>query len=303
MLGLQVRNFQKHAKLKVKFDPRITTIVGPSDSGKSSIIRALRWVVFNRPRGKGFIQDGKEKAAVLLALEEGNVIRDKRKNGNSYDITKRKDGFSSSGLSAVGDSVPESVQQVLNMGDVNFQLQHDPPFWFSLTAGEVAKRLNQIVDLELIDKVASGLAHRARKASNRVDVTTELVERGRKRVGSLEYVAKVADDWDRVELLGKKLEELEGEIEHLSSWMDQVGEVQRNLEIEIPDLSGVENAKLEWEGLREKHKELWKLLTDLRIRRESVEDCEKEVEEVEEELRKWKKEKRVCPTCGRPWNE
>lgn len=35
-----LRNFQNHRRLRIDLDPRVTTVVGPSDAGKSAVVRA-----------------------------------------------------------------------------------------------------------------------------------------------------------------------------------------------------------------------------------------------------------------------
>lgn len=57
-MKLRIQNFQAHKDTTIEFD-RITTIVGgPSDTGKSAVLRALKWVVKNEPKGTSFIRDG-----------------------------------------------------------------------------------------------------------------------------------------------------------------------------------------------------------------------------------------------------
>ena len=41
--SLSLHNFQCHEHLDIAFDPQLTTIVGPSDVGKTAILRALKW--------------------------------------------------------------------------------------------------------------------------------------------------------------------------------------------------------------------------------------------------------------------
>lgn len=45
-MKLRIQNFQAHKDTTIEFD-RITTIVGPSDTGKSAVLRAFKWVEKN----------------------------------------------------------------------------------------------------------------------------------------------------------------------------------------------------------------------------------------------------------------
>jgi exonuclease SbcC len=80
-----IQNFQAHERLVVNLDPHITTITGPSDTGKSSIIRALRWVALNKPRGDSFIRHGAKWARVKVTVD-GEVVQRRRGSKNLYKI-------------------------------------------------------------------------------------------------------------------------------------------------------------------------------------------------------------------------
>jgi DNA repair protein SbcC/Rad50 len=165
---IRLRNFQKHGKLRIKFDPRITVIAGKTEAGKSSIIRALRWVCQNVPSGKAFIgRFGKAPfASVKLVLDGGRSIIRKRSNGGDTNIY-RLDGQVSK---AFGSAVPAPIDRRLSLSDWSFQSQHDAPFWFTESTGQVARNLNEVVNLTLIDNVLGIIASEVRdaKATERV---------------------------------------------------------------------------------------------------------------------------------------
>jgi DNA repair exonuclease SbcCD ATPase subunit len=48
---IEIKNFQAHKNTEIDFDPGVNVISGASDAGKSSIFRALLWVITNRPSG------------------------------------------------------------------------------------------------------------------------------------------------------------------------------------------------------------------------------------------------------------
>lgn len=188
---VQILNFQRHGELKIVFDEKITTIVGPSDAGKSSVLRAIRWVAFNRPLGDGFIRFGEDECVVRLWVDGRKIERKKTKTSNVYAIDGKK-------LKAVGTEVPEEVQRILNLTPENFQSQHDPLFWFSLTAGEVGRRLNTIVDLDVIDRSATWIASRYRKAKTELEVAEERHSRSKADCEALSYFPELSADFDRL---------------------------------------------------------------------------------------------------------
>ena len=48
---LNIHNFQSHEDSSLNFTEGVNVIIGASDSGKSAIIRALKFVVYNSPSG------------------------------------------------------------------------------------------------------------------------------------------------------------------------------------------------------------------------------------------------------------
>jgi len=78
-------------------------------------------------------------------------------------------------------------------------MQHSAPFWFSLTAGEVAKQLNQIVDLGLIDEVMAKIASRSRKASAEAEVTKDRLEAAESNTKELSFVTPLSEELEDIE--------------------------------------------------------------------------------------------------------
>lgn len=165
---LLIQNFQAHGKLRVDFDPAITTIVGPSDVGKSAIIRALRWVCCNRPGGDAFVRHGTKGATVKL-LVDGHTITRRRTPGGAVNEYKLDDET----YRAFGVGVPDPITELLNLGPVTWQLQHDAPYWFSDTAGEVSRQLNSIVNLGIIDRALANVAKAHHRARTKLETAEE----------------------------------------------------------------------------------------------------------------------------------
>ena len=153
---ITLENFQSHRNTAIEFSPGVNAIIGNSDSGKSALLRALYWVIQNKPSAGTFIshwakdKDGKQLKGTAVHLEIGgqSISREKSAALNAYFL----DGML---MEAVGRDVPEVIQKALNMTDVNIQKQLEAPFLLSESAGEVARFFNLIIKLDDIDKVLS----------------------------------------------------------------------------------------------------------------------------------------------------
>ena len=52
--SLKIENFQSHKDSYLEFSNGINIISGKSNNGKTAILRALNWVITNRPQGIAF---------------------------------------------------------------------------------------------------------------------------------------------------------------------------------------------------------------------------------------------------------
>ena len=200
LVSIKLTDFQAHEALEVRFAPGITTIIGPTDKGKSSILRALGWVAQNNIAGEEFIREGAKEASVRLVVTDGKrshtIVRSKGKE-NSYSLDGKK-------LVAFGQGVPRDIAELLQLNEINFQLQHDAPFWFSETAGEVSRKLNTVIDLAIIDQALSNVGAAVRQCTERRAITEERLEDARKELQRLD--AQKARVTEFNELKQKKLE-------------------------------------------------------------------------------------------------
>jgi exonuclease SbcC len=174
--SIRIRDFQRHRNIKIRLDQRITTIVGPSDCGKSAVLRALRWVMLNDPRGDKFIRKGAKRASVTICLD-GHKITRSRGTGNSYILDGEK-------FHALGNGVPQEIASILNVSDLNFQKQIGSPYLFASSPGEVSRELNGIVDLSVIDTTLANLAQMIRRTRSEIDVIQDRLKEAQEDVKS-----------------------------------------------------------------------------------------------------------------------
>lgn len=76
-----IEGYQSHTNSTFRLSPGLTVITGPSDAGKTAIIRALRWFAFNEPTGEAFLHtirnpDGSVKEIFMSQRTPNHVNRD-----------------------------------------------------------------------------------------------------------------------------------------------------------------------------------------------------------------------------------
>lgn len=146
---IKITNFQSHKDSTLNLHKGINVFTGPTNNGKTAIVRLLNWVVNNEPGGESFRSNwGGETSGTIITDESICVTRIKDKGKNLYVL-----GFA--GLDEIyksfGQGVPVEISESLNILPINIQSQMDPPFMLSQTPGEVARYLNEIVNLKDID--------------------------------------------------------------------------------------------------------------------------------------------------------
>lgn len=192
--SIVLESFQRHGLLGFEFSPGITTIRGETDRGKSSVLRALRWACLNDLGGDEFIREGARRTKVELVVESpplrAKIVRGKGDKGNLYSLGKQE-------FKAFGSGVPEAISSLLNVSEINFQGQHDAPFWFSESAGEVSRQLNAIVDLSVIDTSLAFVVAEVRRAQDRRIICVERLrsaeEEWEKNANQRERVSQFAE--------------------------------------------------------------------------------------------------------------
>ncbi len=146
--SLHLLNFQSHKASHLEFDPGMNIVIGPSDSGKTAIIRALRWLVWNRPSGDSIRSTWGGETRVEVSIDEIKIERIKVKSGDMYVLRNEQNVQD---FKAFRTDVPSEISQALNLNGVNLQQQMDSPFLLSDTSGEVAKHFNKVAHLDQID--------------------------------------------------------------------------------------------------------------------------------------------------------
>jgi exonuclease SbcC len=212
--SISLQNFQSHKKTILEFHKGINVITGPSNNGKSSILRALYWTIYNRPSGDSYIShwnrdknDKPIKSTKVTVINDSGTIERRKGSIKKIDHTEKFNGYivNDDYLEAIGQDVPDEVTKLFNLDSVNIQKQMDAPFLLSESASEVARFFNSTIRLDLIDKVLAKAESKRRennKEKSRLENEKLLVDRD-----ILEFA------WlDEAEVLANRIEKIENRV-------------------------------------------------------------------------------------------
>ena len=220
---IELNNFQSHTKSQFEFDAGVNAIIGPSDSGKTAILRALRWVIWNRPLGDAFRSDWGGDTSVTIQVPDNEITRWKHDNGHGYMVNGSK-------FTAIKTDVPEDVVNILNIDEVNLQQQFDRPFLLDSSAGEVAAHFNRIAHLDIIDATMKTLASWQRQLNQDVRVYESKIEEYEESIEKFNYIPELEKKIIRAEKLQNRIEKLDNYFMELNRTIDTIEEI--NLQIE-----------------------------------------------------------------------
>ena len=231
--SIHITNFQSHKDTLLELSPGVNIIIGPSDSGKTSIIRALRWAVFNRPQGDHFRSRWGGTTSVELELDDHTVNRKKDKV-DEY-ILDTKDSYK-----AFRTDVPDEIINAFNMNEVNLQMQLDSPFLLSQTSGAVAQHFNKVARLDKIDTGLQVIQSEIRKINSLIIHKQEDITSTEAELLKFSHLEKAEIDIEALEQLSSvHAGYLQGEkilINLIQDIQDKNGEIQEaSILLELED--------------------------------------------------------------------
>lgn len=145
---------------------------------------------------KSYTKFGKPRAEVSVLVGNNKVDRIKGKAVNGFRLNGRT-------YKAFRKGVPAPIEELLNVVPENFQRQLDPPFWITLSPGQLSKELNRIVDLEIVDKSLATINAELRKAKIQKEIYREQLQEAKKEMSDLSWFPEFEKDADRLLSLEK----------------------------------------------------------------------------------------------------
>ena len=170
---------------------RFTVIVGESNVGKSSFVRAIRAIVNNEP-GVSYITKGHRFAQITL-WKDGEPLEWKKSKSAEYRLGDAT-------FSKIGTSVPEDVADFLAMGEIdlgngikfdpNFHNQFSIPFLLDESAPRVAKILGELSGVNILYMATQVANSEARKATQSLTRLREELEIKKEQAAALLHIKR-----------------------------------------------------------------------------------------------------------------
>lgn len=256
-MQLTLKNFQSHADTTLELLPGVNILIGHSDKGKSSIIRAVKWLTENKPSGEEFKSNfaPKKLTEVVWESEDNIVARGRDKDKNYYQLDDEE-------FLAFGQDVPKPIQEFFNLSDLNFQNQHDPPFLLSESPGSVARCINSVVNLESIDETIKNANAGLRKVDSELNHFN-------KQLKQLDAEIVLCPDFNTIDAIVSTLETYTKKVQSNIIFLNTIGVLITNItyyqsilsSIFFPNIDAVNNLSIMVDEYSIRNKNIGKIAT------------------------------------------
>lgn len=287
--SIHIKNFKTHRDLLIDFSEGLNCILARSNRGKSAIISACNWLITNKPSGLSFRN---------WECKEGEIVTVSWKFNNGDFITREKNELSEQnggidryilyvdGKKKVFDrpnkGVPEEVSSYLNLNYYNTKTQFAPFFLLQESPGDVGRKFNDIVGLDIIDSVVKNAKGYVSETKSEYEKAAKEVKRLESEIEELNYVAglkaeviKLESDYENYVNRYKDFEAVVDIVDnHIYKILEETKEDEKIISFESEIDKLIENAVLYNE--RKNNLELVRDLIDEIYELQSViDECEK----------------------------
>jgi exonuclease SbcC len=262
---LEIQNFESHKNTVIDFSPGINVFIGDSDSGKSSILRALSWLCYNDivnasinesirndPERQEFEKKKRKERGeefeciVSLTLSDDTVIQRIRglsPQNNKY-ILINSDGKKTE-YTNFRQGVPEDISQALGFSEyalagksklkVNYLSQHEPPLSMSISNSELSQLLNLSNNLDIFDLAHQKLRTKTQgnsELTQSIKILKQKIEEQEAELSSMPEVDFLIEKIDDISKKIVKLENLENNVDAANNIINSYAQMmQRRKEI------------------------------------------------------------------------
>lgn len=221
--NVELHNFQSHNNTEIEFDRGLNVILGNSDAGKTAILRAIKWALYNEPKGDYFIRQGEKDVSVKVTFSNGVVVeRSRTPSKNSYYLMTaegeemRFEGF--------GLDVPKEIRDATNMYKVsldnsnnksilNIAEQLDGPFLLNEQASLRASAIGRLIGVNYVDDALRNVVRDNKRLSQEIDSLKKSKEDYKNQLKEFEYIDDYKNRFEKISVIRNKIEDLQHKLE------------------------------------------------------------------------------------------
>ncbi|HOK63609.1 MAG TPA: AAA family ATPase, partial [Soehngenia sp.] len=236
---LILENFQSHKYSELVFNEGMNVIIGPSDSGKSAIIRALKWVLYNEPAGDYFIRENENQCSVTIHTNDGFILkryRTRSKNGYSLTYPNGEELI----FEGIGSSVPDEIIDTIGIrkiqldsdesASINIGEQLEGPFLLSEKTSTRANAIGRLVGVNILDDAIKETVKDIKNINSRKKNLEESLDNINSELESYIYLDELSSIYNELKVRVNLLEDKNRKLEKLLTLKSNLNFIQSNKE-------------------------------------------------------------------------
>ena len=246
-----LENFQSHKHSTFNFDKGLNLVVGSSNQGKTSLVRALSLVLYNT-WDKSWVRVGSSFCKITLVMDNGvTVIREKGEKQNKYILQVA--GQPEQTFTNFGVDVPEAISKVLKIGKIeldkddsltlNYASQLEPLFLFNRSGSQKAKVFGRLSGAHYLDHALRNLNTEKKQISTEKNLKTQELSLLKEQFTALEAINTFKSKLDELETKNAALEEASQRVIQLKTLLNRVQDWKRRYGTETEKESILAQAK------------------------------------------------------------
>jgi exonuclease SbcC len=245
----------------------VNAITGESDQGKSALIRAVRWLLFNKPDGQQYRKHGTKETVVTATLDDGTVISRVRAATVNRYVLERPDEETQV-FDNFGKYVPQPIVDALGVFPASFtegtteelsvSMQFDGPFLLSSSGIVKAQVLGKLSKTSIIDTAVKAVGSEIRASGKHLNIISTDIERILKEIESYDDLPAKELAIDKLDERITKLKEKGENITLLKNIAIELTQRTKNIELasqmlgklmDLPDTDDLTNKALSLNNL------------------------------------------------------
>lgn len=235
---IEIVNFQSHKNTVIDDFGDFNVILGPTDSGKSAILRAIKWCLYNEPDGTEFIRQGESKASVTVHFDNQTAVsRSKGKRENRYELFKSDESVLI--LESFGSGPIKEVVEFHGMREVNFFGRSQSlnicdqlslPFFLANSPIERATMIGQLAKTDVVDRAIKNTAGEIRERKSEYKIYKEQLNEVSDKLTPYENLFMAESSLIQMQSTLNSIKEKVAKIEHIKNTHAQIIKAQSQIQ-------------------------------------------------------------------------
>lgn len=209
-----LENFQSHKNSVIEFDNQLNVIIGPSDSGKTAILRGIKWALYNEPSGDYFIRQGQTECSVTICFSDKTKIKRYRSKTKNiyyiYDSNNNETKFEGFGTGVPQEIIDKTgIEKILLDSNeskaINLSDQLEGAFLLSEKGSTRANSIGRLVGVNIIDDSLRDTLKDSRNLSQRKKAIDDSILKLEDELKEYDYLIELNKNIDEIEIIRNKI--------------------------------------------------------------------------------------------------